>query len=236
MIPTNTQFTSYTSMIAAGQSKNSSDSETSLNVSDLGKDEFLTLLLAQLRHQNPLDPASNTEFIAQLAQFSTLEQMSNMNTTLEESMAASSQIAESVKNAMMIEYLGREVTAYSSDFTYDGEGAIDLTFTLKGMTAGGYVEIMDEQGTGIRTLPLSPSGGGSASVTWDGVTSYGTTARAGNYQYRVQAVDIAGEDVGVDYNLSGIVGGVSYRDGTGYLAVGGVLIPIGSIERITENE
>ncbi len=63
-------------------SSSSSSSTTSTASSDLGKEEFLQLLVCQLQNQDPLNPEEDTEFISQLAQFSSLEQMTNMNTTL----------------------------------------------------------------------------------------------------------------------------------------------------------
>lgn len=56
-------------------------SESKKNTSSLGKDEFLNLLVKQLQYQDPLEPSSDTEFIAQMAQFTSLEQMQNLNDT-----------------------------------------------------------------------------------------------------------------------------------------------------------
>ena len=64
--------------------------------STLGKEDFLNLLVTQLRYQNPLDPMDNTEFVAQLAQFSSLEQMSNLNTAF----TNQSMLIQSMNNSM----------------------------------------------------------------------------------------------------------------------------------------
>lgn len=63
--------------------------EEKTNVSSLGKDEFLNLLVTQLQYQDPLDPSGDTEFIAQMAQFSSLEQMQNLNNTFSDFMSYS---------------------------------------------------------------------------------------------------------------------------------------------------
>lgn len=74
--------------------------------SDLGKDAFLKILIAQLTHQDPLDPLKDTEFIAQMAQFSTLEQMTNMNETMEQMLT--------MNKASAVSYIGR-VIEYTGD-------------------------------------------------------------------------------------------------------------------------
>lgn len=94
-----------------------SDTSSSSSVSDaasLGKDEFLTLLIAQLENQDPLEPMENTEFASQLAQFSTLEQMTNVNTNLESIMAAQ----ETANQVSLLGFIGKEIT-YS-----DGSGTV----------------------------------------------------------------------------------------------------------------
>ncbi len=58
----------------------------------LGKDDFLRLLTVQLRYQDPINPVQDQEFVAQLAQFSSLEQMQNLNTTMSEMMKAQQQL------------------------------------------------------------------------------------------------------------------------------------------------
>jgi flagellar basal-body rod modification protein FlgD len=73
---------------------------------DLGKDAFLKILITQLTHQDPLDPLKDKDFIAQMAQFSTLEQMTNMNKSIEQMLA--------LNKASAVSYIGR-VIEYKGD-------------------------------------------------------------------------------------------------------------------------
>ena len=89
----------------------------------LGKDAFMKMLLVQIRNQNPLDPMGNTEFIAQLAQFSSLEAMQNLQKTMTEQAAVSNLSAGAA-------LIGREIKIYGPDGddlfgTVDGIEQID---------------------------------------------------------------------------------------------------------------
>lgn len=87
--------------------------------SALGKDQFLQLLITQLRHQDPINPVEDKEFIAQLAQFSSLEQMQNLNTNLEDMMMAQQKLTALGQATQMI---GKEVEL----LTKDGESLFGL--------------------------------------------------------------------------------------------------------------
>ncbi|MDI9459249.1 MAG: flagellar hook assembly protein FlgD [Bacillota bacterium] len=87
---------------------------TQRDPSALGKDEFLKLLITQLKHQDPISPVDDKEFIAQLAQFSSLEQMQNLNTNMSEMMLAQQKLT-SLGQAMQM--IGKEVEL----FTQEGE-------------------------------------------------------------------------------------------------------------------
>lgn len=71
------------SSITSGNASSKTSSTQSTQTNTMGKQEFLNLLVTQLRYQDPLKPMEDTEFVAQLAQFSALEQMQNLNDSFE---------------------------------------------------------------------------------------------------------------------------------------------------------
>jgi flagellar basal-body rod modification protein FlgD len=211
--------------------------ESNFDISGLGKDDFLKLLIAQMKHQDPLNPASNTEFVAQLAQFSALEQMTTMNTNLEASLASNTGIAESVSNAMIINYFGKSVTAESEFFNYDGSGSKEITFELEQPAAYGTIQISDESGNILDTVTMDVSDFGTEyTYEWDGMTTYGVRAPEGIYKFEVKAFDALENEIEVTPLSTGIVDGISYADGETKLNIGGIPIPFDKVRSITETE
>lgn len=92
--------------------QNRSDPENKRDPGELGKDQFLQLLTTQLRYQDPINPVNDQEFIAQLAQFSSLEQMQNLNTNISEMMLAQQKLTALGQATQMI---GQEVELATSD-------------------------------------------------------------------------------------------------------------------------
>jgi flagellar basal-body rod modification protein FlgD len=231
MIPESTLPTAYSSY--------ASESETNADISSLGKNDFLKLLIAQLKNQDPLNPADNTEFIAQLAQFSALEQMTLMNGNLEKSLESNTNMTEVVSNAMLINYFGKYATVENDSFVYDGDGSIELKFEIDSAASYGTLEIIDTSGNIIKSVSLDALDSGAYYIEWDGITNKGIQAGPGVYTYSVELFDVAGNEIDVTQMFSGLVESVSYIDGIPQLNVGGVLVPFNnviSITDISENE
>ena len=245
MMPISTLPTSYVSYgpnstanksVIKGNSEGYSKPESNFDVSSLGKNDFLTLLLAQLKNQDPLNPTNNTEFVSQLAQFSALEQMTLMNATLEKSLDSNTAMTEAVSNAMIINYFGKYVTAETDSFTYNGKDPVELRFGLDSAVSWGNLEITDESGNIIMSTSLGIMDNGLNTYKWDGVNNIGVKSKSGVYTYTIEAYDFLNYEVGVSQVFSGVVEGISYKDGIPQLNIGGVLVPFDKVKIITENE
>jgi flagellar basal-body rod modification protein FlgD len=197
--------------------------------SAMGKNEFLKLLTAQLQHQNPLTPMDNTAFVAQLAQFSSLEQMQNVNSNLITSIL----VNQSVNNSLATSLIGRDIQAKGDEFTHASAGTEKLQFNLAA-DADVKVTVLDSTGKVVATLKPGTMTSGSQSVTWDGNGQDGKPVAAGDYTFKVTATDSRGATVTAETLVNGRVTGVKFEDGNTYLMVGGRKINMGDVLQIVE--
>ena len=139
---------------AAAYAKANPDTTTKSN--ELGKDAFLQLLVAQLQNQDPLEPQDNGEFIAQMAQFSSLEQMQNMTKSMDKISELISNIDTSVLVGQLSGMIGKGVEWLTSETTADENGEpvttnSSLSGVIKGVTvASGVTKIIAEDADGNR--------------------------------------------------------------------------------------
>lgn len=151
-------------------------------------DRFLKLLTAQMKYQDPMQPTDPTQFVAQLAQFSQVEQQTKSNTYLKSILDAVSGSANLAENAAL---LGRSVQTQLSQITLAGAGAkVPLTAQVNaGTLSGTRLEVLDASGNVVRKLSL-PSG--TTELTFDGKDSNGIALAAGSYKVRVVGDDASG--------------------------------------------
>jgi flagellar basal-body rod modification protein FlgD len=194
----------------------------------MGKDDFLHLLVTQLKAQDPLNPMDSTAFTAQLAQFSSLEQLQNINSTLGTLNASQ---AES-NNSQAVQFIGKTITAVGDSLEVRNGQSEDLHFSLNDPAAALYVRIYDERGNYIRQIESGMTEAGPNSVSWDGRDYLGGKAPDGNYTYEVSAVDELGNSVSSTLFTSGLVTGVQFKNGLAYLECGSRQIPLGNVVRV----
>ena len=123
------------------QGVTSSSTQPATASSTLGKDDFLRLLVAQLKNQDPLNPMDNSQFVAQTAQFSSLEQLQNMNATLAQNSEWNMLLSQTINNTMATSLIGKWVTAESSTIALRDGSVPDITFNSEGYAPQGTIII-----------------------------------------------------------------------------------------------
>lgn len=200
--------------------------------SRLGKDEFVKLMMAQLGHQDPTAPQSNEAFIAQLAQFATVELMQTQNANLEALL-----VAQAAGNQTAVANLvGKEVTFRTDELTLGADGTSSpVAVTLPKDAGNVVVNIKDESGRVVRTLQLGAHSAGDLEVAWDGRDDQGNPLPAGSYSFEVSATATDGSVMaGIVSGARGHVDGVSFSGGAPVLLVGDLQIALGDVVEINE--
>lgn len=208
-----------------GQTSSSSNSES------LGKSDFLNLLVTQLQNQDPLDPADSTEFTAQLATFSSLEELQNISSTLEG--VSTSQTIQT--NSQAVDYIGKRITALGNQINVEDGEADPVVFQLESDASSVYINIYNEYGQYVQNLELSAMDAGEQKVEWNGMNQSGDHVSDGAYQFEVMAVDGEGNSVEATTFTAGVVTGVYYKDGQAYLVTDEQEMALGDVVRVIEN-
>lgn len=189
------------------------DALSSAPVKILGKDDFLNMLIAQLQHQDPLNPADSTEFTAQLAQFSSLEQLSNIHDSLKNM----EQFQATLTHSQAVSYIGKEITAAGNGLLLEEGQSATCHFELETSAAMVAVSVYDASGGFVNSFETGSLGAGRQSATWDGMDFNGNPMPSGVYQFEVQAVDATNDSVAVTPLIRALVTGVSFKDNMAHL-------------------
>ncbi|WP_068825981.1 flagellar hook assembly protein FlgD [Pseudomonas sp. BMS12] len=150
---------------------------------DLGKNEFLELLVAQLNNQNPLEPQENGEFIAQLAQFSQVEGIEKLNSSME-SLLSGYQSSQALQASSLV---GRKVIVPTEKAVVDTSETFKGSLLLPVTSSNVYVNIYDNTGSVVNRVNLGQQAAGNVSFMWDGKDSSGKLLPPGTYKFEAQA-------------------------------------------------
>ncbi len=197
---------------------------------DMGEDEFLQLLVAQLKHQDPLSPMDNTDFVAQLAQFSSLEQVTLVN----ENLQAQEDLLQGNTNAMTANFIGKEVLAVGDTIDVNSPGSPQsLDFEIEA-DADVLITISNSAGAVVRTLQAEGLSSGRNALEWDGLDAQGNPVAPGTYSFSAAATDAEGLPVGAQTYTSGVVTGVRYGGGGSVLLLDDQVVLLANVLEITD--
>lgn len=196
----------------------------------MGRDDFLKLLVEQIKNQDPLSPQDNTEFVAQLAQFSSLEQSMAMNDRLD----TLTLLERGASNTQVLGMVGQQATVKGNAVTTDGNGgATSVAFTLGGKSAKTTVTISDSSGNAVRTIDVGAKNQGVVNLYWDGKNAAGNLQPKGSYKISVTATNSAGASVPVDMQTVGIIEAISYDEGYPVMHLdNGATAPVSDLLRV----
>ncbi len=203
--------------------------QNSTGTRSLGKDDFLQLMITKLQYQDPLAPMEDADFVAQLAQFSTLEQMNN----IADGIAASNQWdflqMQSINNTMAAGLIGKDVKATYSGVYLEGDNSPCVSFTTDQYASRIKLVIKDQSGASVATVSADDVPPGIGSLVWDGCDNRGNRMEDGYYTVTAMATDASGDTFEPHLALVGTVESITYRDGAAFLRVNGVELPLGDI-------
>ena len=184
----------------------------------MGKDEFLKLHTHQLQNQDPLKPMDQSKMAGELAQFSQLEQLANLNTKFEK-MNPNVSVEGKFYGAS---FLGKEVVTNGRSLDFKGENTeADILFTLPKPATKALIRIYDSSNNMMAEMWKENLGRGNQSVMWDGTALDGTTQAAGQYRVDVKAWDQFSEPMEVATKVKGSVESVFFENGEMVLKVDG---------------
>lgn len=187
----------------------------SLKQPDLGKNDFLNLLVTQLKNQDPLKPMDSSSFVAELAQFSQLEQSSNQSALLGKVLDAQN----SSLQYSLLPLIGRDVRVEGAIIQL-GSAPAPLDYNLSEDAVSVRASILNAANQTIRTLDLGSQTAGNQQVMWDGRDGNGTLMPPGTYTYAVAARNSQNQPVPITATSRLTVSGIRVVEGQPRLAAG----------------
>lgn len=171
----------------------------------LGKDAFLQLLVTQLKNQNPLSPQDNGAFVAQLAQFSSLEGINTLNDSVN-SISSNFSSSQALQASSLV---GRSIITQTDKAMVDTSKSMTGSVAVTSATGNVSVKVTDKDGNVVRTIDMGTQSAGDSSFIWDGKNDKGEVAPAGTYTFSASTKNDKGDSVALLTSLPATVTSVT---------------------------
>ena len=206
----------------------------SLTQNALDKQAFLELLVTQLRHQDPMDPLKQEEYAAQLAQFSSVEQLTNLNNKFDQMYQSNIQLSRSISNTMAATIVGKEIQAVGDSISYHAGEDTTIRFNLANAARNVTLTIRDADDRVVKTIDLGSMHDGEQVYKWDGrFNLLGHADDGETFSYSIDATDREGNTVDATTFTQGRIDAVEYGNGGQlYFLLGDLRIAAGNVHRI----
>jgi len=184
------------------------------NISEVSKIDFMTLLVAQIKNQDPMSPMDNAEFTGQITQFTMLEELEGVNAKLEEN----TMMAASLNNTALLGLIGKEATVEGDRLTMADGVATGNKLACDG-PGSAVINVVNSAGEVVDTIRTTVKQGLN-DITWDGLLEDGSVAADGNYTLEVSVTN-SEIDVNSITLITGPVDGLRYDNNVGVITVDG---------------
>jgi len=189
--------------------------------------DFMELLVAQIRNQDPLSPMDNAEFTSQITQFTMLNELEALNSKMDENIL----MGQSINNTAMLGLVGHDVTVEGNRTSMSGGFAAENMVAAAG-SGTATIEVTDETGHVVASYSREIETGLN-DVTWDGKLSDGSSAEDGAFTITVTVNDNAGEAVPFTTLMTGPVQGLRYENNMAVVMVGGLEFYVSEIYKVS---
>lgn len=213
-------------------STSTTTSATATTQGTLGKDDFLKLMISQLKYQDPMSPMDGTQFASQLAQFSSLEQLTNLNTNVENSVNANYVLTQSINNTMSATLIGKDVKLNGANVTSSGQTNIQLGYNLPSDAVSATLNVYDSNGNIVKTINNVPTTSGDHKLSWDFTDNNGNKVPVGTYTFSVTALDTSKANMTATYFKYGTIDGIKFSDSGSQLMIDGAAYSLSDIAEI----
>ena len=198
----------------------------------LDKDAFMKLMLAQMKNQDPTNPLKSHEMAAQLAQFTSVEQLTNINTGIQELKAS----AKPTESFQALNFIGKSVAGDSSNvIRAKGDTNHDFSFTLPDDAQKVTIKVVNAStGDLVRKVDINSLKKGNNNWNWNGHDERDLSAPVGEYKFSIEAISKSNQKMNVKTDFDGMITGVSYTPEGPVLIVGNQTVKLKDVKKIVD--